>query len=251
MMWKVIGASAKGTSHINIGVPCQDAHGFRVFNDYVIAAVADGLGSAIRSHEGSKRAISVSLEVLEEALKDSLPTDAKEWTQILKKAFIKVRASLDQHAMADSTSISDFGTTLIVAAATEDWLAIGHIGDGYVVAFFDDDKIETVSKPHRGEYFNETISVTSVNAIDNTNFSVYQVNIKAVALLTDGLQNLSVNTSNETPYLPFFKPFFDGIGQISNVVDASEQLENFLNSDRVCNRTDDDKTLIVIGKMDV
>ena len=53
MQCRVFAASAIGKSHIDGGLPCQDAFAFNVVEDVVIAAVCDGAGSAALSHIGS------------------------------------------------------------------------------------------------------------------------------------------------------------------------------------------------------
>jgi hypothetical protein len=249
-MWQAIGASAKGTSHINTGSPCQDAHGYLVSDNIAIAAVADGLGSAIKSYEGANLAVKISLEVLMKELKISIPANNDDWINILHDVFIKVRECLERAAKEDNLLLRDFGTTLIVAVIAEDWLAIGHIGDGAVVAFFEDrdESIQIISEPQRGEYANETSPITSTDAINIAHFSAHKASIKAVAIFTDGLQNLLISTASGKAYLPFFTPLFDGITQNINISESSIQLEDFLNSARVCKKTDDDKTLVVIGK---
>ncbi|MCX7596021.1 MAG: hypothetical protein N2235_20150, partial [Fischerella sp.] len=86
------------------------------------------------------------------------------------------------------------------------------------------------------------------DALTLAHFSACQSSVKAVALLTDGLQNLSLNLAAGTPFRPFFAPFFDAVTKSLDSAEASRQLAEFLGSERVCARTDDDKTLIVIGK---
>lgn len=248
-MWSrnVIGASVQGTSHVRAGTPCQDAHGYRVLEECVIAAVADGLGSAARSDEGAKLAVDTALDVLDNALGVALPDDVEGWIHILRSAFTEARRNLEQTAESNDLPLRDYGTTLITVVVTEDWLTVGQIGDGAAVALFADDTLETISKPQRGEYANETIPLTASDALTLAHFSARQAEVKALALLTDGLQNLSIDSETSVPYAPFFTPFFEGIGQQIDADETSDRLTDFLNSERVCAKTDDDKTLVVIG----
>ncbi len=247
-MWQAIGASVQGTSHIRAGIPCQDAHGYRLLSNGVIAAVADGLGSAARADEGAKIAVETALDALAEALVDSLPFNSDTLLKIVQDAFTHARQALEQTASNSALPLRDYGTTLIVTMVTEDWLVLGHIGDGAVVALFADDTLKTVSPPQRGEYVNEATPLTAQDALLMAHFSVCQAPVKAVALLTDGLQHLSLNLATDAPFAPFFAPFFSAITQTLDVSEASGQLAAFLGSERVCARTDDDKTLVLIGK---
>lgn len=250
-MWSrnVIGASVQGTSHVRADTPCQDAHGYRVLEDGVIAAVADGLGSAARSEEGARLAVDTALDVLDDALGVALPDDVDGWTHILRSAFTEARRNLEQAAESNGLPLRDYGTTLIAVAVTEEWLTVGQIGDGAAVALFADDTLETISEPQRGEYANETIPLTASDALTLAHFSARQAEVKALALLTDGLQSLSINTATGVPYAPFFAPLFEGIGQPIDTDETSNQLGDFLDSERVCAKTDDDKTLVVVGEV--
>ncbi|HOT93457.1 MAG TPA: PP2C family serine/threonine-protein phosphatase [Anaerolineae bacterium] len=248
MVWQAIGASVQGTSHIRAGIPCQDAHGHRILGHCAIAAVADGLGSASKAAEAAKQVVEVAMDTLAKSLVNALPSDADGWIKTMREVFAYVRQALEQTALSDALPLRDYGTTLIVTVVTQDWLAVGHIGDGAVVALFADDTLSLVSSPQRGEYANETIPLTAPDALTLAHFSVFQSPVKAVALLTDGLQNLSLNLAAGTPFAPFFAPFFEVITQTLDSAEASRQLAEFLGSERVCARTDDDKTLVVVGK---
>jgi len=248
-MWQVIGASVQGTSHIRAGIPCQDAHGYRILGSCVIAAVADGLGSAARPDEGANLVVETAVDMLIQALVSSLPLDSDSWAKIMHDVFGGARQALEQAALGNNLPLRDYGTTLVVAVVTEDWLAVGHIGDGAVVALLADNTLEMISHPQRGEYANETVPLTAPDALTLARFSIRRAPVKAVALLTDGLQNLALNLATGMPFAPFFAPFFDAISQTLDAAEASRQLAEFLNSERVCARTDDDKTMVVIGRV--
>lgn len=248
-MWQAIGASTPGTSHTCADLPCQDAHGFRISGDLVAVAVADGLGSAAKSDEGARLAVEAALNTLAKALGTRLPDDPDGWTRVLRDAFLQARECLREAAEKSTTPIREFGTTLIAVAVAKDWIAVGHIGDGAVVAVLDDGTLETVSAPQRGEYANEVLPLTAPEALELARFSVRRASVKTLALLTDGLQHLCINGASARPYEPFFAPFFDAIVQEIDTVEASRQLALFLGTESVCRKTDDDKTLVVVGRI--
>lgn len=248
-MWQIFSASTKGSSHLLSGTPCQDAHAIHILEDGIIVAVADGLGSAARSDQGAQLAIDAALTILERMLMACQPADPDSWTQYLSSAFTAARENLEQAATSSSCSLREYGTTLIVLAIAPNWLAVGHLGDGAVVAYLADDSIHTMSAPERGEYANEVVPLTAPDALSRVRFSVYPITVKAVALLTDGLQNLCINAAANTPHAPFFEPFFEAVCLPIDTLETSKQLTAFLNSERVCSRSDDDKTLVVIGQI--
>ena len=66
MGWKVIARYEVGISHQKLDLPCQDFADFRILDDVIIGAVADGAGSAKYSDIGAKLAVEVVLEYLTE-----------------------------------------------------------------------------------------------------------------------------------------------------------------------------------------
>ena len=248
MSWQVIGTSVIGTSHTVSGKPCQDSHGFQNLpGDIMILAVADGLGTAEKSDTGSRLAVDTALATLAGALGNSPPT-ADETRAALENAFLTARASLESRADADGLALRDLGTTLICVVLTPDWIACGQIGDGAVVALQPDDTQVTVSSPQRGEYANETVPLTTQDALSMVCYTHQEIKVKALAMISDGLQNLALINPGYLPFIPFFKPFFDLI--LSKPLDMDQtrtRLETFLNSERICGRTDDDKTFVLAG----
>ena len=73
--WCWAGARAIGTAHLAGGLPCQDAFAARIArapcgSEIMVAALADGAGSAERADAGARLATSITVEVAAEALAD-------------------------------------------------------------------------------------------------------------------------------------------------------------------------------------
>jgi hypothetical protein len=250
-MWQAIGASARGTSHLKAETPCQDAHGYRALPQAIVAAVADGLGSAAQSHLGADTAVKAALDWLEQHLSNPAthPSDEAGWQDLLAATFAASRQALIACAEDRDQPIQALATTLMVVIWTADWLAVGQIGDGAVVLYGQDDTITTAITPQRGEFVNETFPLTQANALDGVEYRVVQMPLRAVSLLTDGLQTLSMNVVTGQPYRPFFLPFFEALAKPVDTEAVSEQLRQFLESPRVCRKTDDDKTLVILSAL--
>lgn len=249
MNWQGYGASVVGTSHQATGTPCQDAFLLRLCGPVVIAAVADGLGSASRSADGSRLAVSAAVEAVEQALATTTPLTGNHWRVTVQSAFAAARDALEQQAAAAEQPLRDFATTLLVAVVTPGVLATGHLGDGAIVARRSTGELETVSLPQRGEFANETTPVTAPGALERVAYRVLETPVTGLALFTDGLQNLCITSATGEPFTPFFEPFFATFTPPFDRDRLSGQLAQFLGSDRVCQRTDDDKTLVVIGRL--
>jgi serine/threonine protein phosphatase PrpC len=247
--WNIVGASVQGTSHLKVNLPCQDYHDYRVITDQtVIAAVADGLGSAAKSHEGSKIVVNTALTVIATAVDQNQPDDETSWTEIVKTAFSQARTELENYAQVANCPLREYGTTLIVAVINKDWLVTGHIGDGAAVALFEDGILETICLPQSGEYANQTIPITAVDALQAAQFSAQTVKVQAIALFSDGVQHLSINSLDHSPHLPFFLPIFGSLLTITDSFAVSQQLADYLASERVCAKIDDDKTLVLVAQ---
>ena len=118
------------------------------------------------------------------------------------------------------------------------------IGDGAIV-ISSCETYETVFHPQSGEYLNTTNFLTDVDFEKKLEIRVVNARVSDVALFTDGLERLALRMSDCTPHEPFFRPMFDSLRTADNADDLREPLHQFLNSDPVNERTDDDKTLVL------
>ncbi|MGB3559461.1 MAG: protein phosphatase 2C domain-containing protein, partial [Geitlerinemataceae cyanobacterium] len=66
--WRVVAASVCGTSHQKRSQPCQDAHCWQITPEGVlVAAVADGAGSAAFGEVGAQKAVRTAVDRLYQA----------------------------------------------------------------------------------------------------------------------------------------------------------------------------------------
>jgi hypothetical protein len=139
----------------------------------------------------------------------------------------------------------DLACTLIAVVATPELIAVAQIGDGAAVAGDRAGNAIALTVPPCGEYINETIFLISPNAIETAQFQVLREKLRHLAVFSDGLQMLALKIPEGTPHGPFFAPLFRFSGEWKEEEDAKQQLESFLRSPRVCERTDDDLTLLL------
>jgi hypothetical protein len=252
--WRVLAASEPGSSHLNRGVPCQDAHAYRVLsNGTLLIAVADGAGSVSRSGEGAQIAVSESIVFLTKEFSDSntFPRSVSEVTSSLKNAASIAREAVHRRCREiveaepeASLQPSDFASTLILVAISDRITAVLQIGDGAAVIQDSEQTLDVLTTSGHEEYLNETTFLTSESAIESSTIKIIGNDRPScgVAVMTDGMQLLAVDHATNSAYKPFFEPLF----RFAHKVDAdSESLASFLRSDRVCERTDDDKTLVI------
>jgi hypothetical protein len=250
--WIVVGASVQGTSHIKIPLPCQDAHAYKAIHDSIlVAAVADGLGSAMYAQAGAQLAAARAVTFVEQALTAAVPSDEAAWIQLARDCFLSACARLEEEALKNQAVLRDYSTTLILAILTSDWLITGHIGDGATVASLEDGSLVLVSQAQNEEYVNVTFPLTMPDMIHIAEFKACPMRVKALALMSDGMQQVSIHTADNTPHPPFFEPLFRQLPGVKDMHKASQNLAEFMASDQICAHTDDDKTLLLIGRQRV
>lgn len=206
--WRTIGASVRGISHEKHELPCQDAHYFEYLpGNILVAAVADGAGSAVHSHIGSKIATLRAVEEIDAQLDFlGLPEDEQDWSQFWKDVLVGVQNALADKAISCQIPLQDLAATLIVAIATPEFIAAVQVGDGAAVIRDSEGAIWNLTKPQSGEYINETTFLTSSNALDTMQVKMWRGKLAQLALFSDGLQMLALKMPEALPYQPFFYP---------------------------------------------
>jgi hypothetical protein len=236
----VFGESIPGVSHRRVGKPGQDAHCWTIDGSgRLVAAVADGAGSAPLGGEGAECAARVAVE----AVVAMLEAGGRNPRDILRRSVGAARAALAEDATERRVPVNDLATTLIVVIATRQMVAVAQIGDGFAVALDDDEELAGYSVPQGGEFANETVFLTGRNAVANAEITLWKGPISGIAMSSDGLERLALQFPQKEPY----RPFFDGIFRYcaEHPEAAHQQLSRLLNSTRVAQRTADDLTLLV------
>jgi hypothetical protein len=253
--WRIAAASTIGTSHIKQGIVCQDSHACRIFSDNNGKALAalvasDGAGSASRADEGSQIACRTILEAVEVFLAaGNLVADigldvARSWVAMVQTA-ITFRAG------ESGRNVRDYACTLLVAVVAEDAAAFLQIGDGAMVVTDEVGEWTWIHWPQRGDYANTTFFVTEECATDRMAFDLISGPVDEVALFTDGIEALVLHYATKTVHAPFFEKMFIPVraSEAENIDESlSAGLERYLASPAVCQRTDDDKTLILASR---
>ena len=257
--WHVVATSAAGSSHIRTGTPCQDSYsvGKDAPDGVLIAAVADGAGSARLSDVGSRIAARTATRTAAELLRlHASPRCEAALEEVLSDAFAAASESLIDEARQREISVRDLATTLLIAICTPDLTATAQIGDGAIVARLldssdtlgDDDARDFTlfSPPQRGEFANQTNFITADDWESVLDVRTRRASVSHLAMFTDGVQLLALDSaSDNAPHDRFFEPMFDWAGNQEDEEAAANNLSAFLTSPRVTGRTDDDMTLLL------
>ena len=255
--WRYIAASVAGTSHEQAGGTCQDANDCQILvlpngRKILVAAVADGAGSALCGGEGAARTCNALVGFIADYLNSG--NSVERITVDTVTSWIgRIQELLDQDAKAAARDRRDFACTLLALIADDCCAACMQIGDGVMVlADSEEHSYGHVFWPDRGEYANTTHFVTQDDAIQYLRFESVKRQIVEAALLTDGLQSIALNYQQQTAHEPFFKGLFAPLRSVEEGLSAhlSQSLVAFLSSPRVNEKTDDDKTLVLASRAD-
>ena len=250
--WKVSRASVTGTSHLKAGLPCQDSSQHFVAGRTLIAAVADGAGSAAMSDVGSSLAAETSVRTAVRLLQENHDHSPHPFHETCLKRVVvgaveDARRELHEEAQRLDVDVGQLATTLLLAVHTRSHLAAAQIGDGAVIVSDGPDAYATFITPQRGEYANQTHFLTSSDAMSRLDVRSERApgDTHRLAMFTDGLQNLVLKSADDSPHAPFFNPVFAWLRSQSDSEDTVSKLAAFLESPSVTSRADDDLTLLL------
>jgi hypothetical protein len=254
--WTWASARATGTSHIRVGKGCDDfgacLEARSTDESVLILVVSDGAGSAAHSSVGSQIATRVFAECAcrfvrgggtPSSLSDKV---ASEWLDDIRD---RIGASASQKA----ASPREFAATLVGCIVASDTAVFLHVGDGSAVYRLNGTSDWIVASwPAQGEYVATTYFVTD-DPEPQLRLSYIEGSVQEVALFSDGIERLVLDFSNRTAFAPFFERMFSPLKrQIWGRDRAlSRQLKEYLDSPAVCEKTDDDKTLLLAKRLSV
>jgi hypothetical protein len=228
-------------------MPCQDCAAARVIDaggePALVATCADGAGSAKYADVGSRLACEEVTHQIIGALEGGLRVDQIDRERVLDW-HRQTLAALESEAERRGCTSRDLACTLLVAVVGEAAAAFSQIGDGAIVALMDGE-YRPVFWPQTGEYVNTTNFLTDGRCESVLEFCSHAGSLDALALLTDGLQSLALDHAEKRAHPPFFAPLFRFLRDAPHSDELTDRLRRFLGSERVNQRTDDDKTLIL------
>ena len=244
--WSWAKASVIGTSHLKSNTEKQDSLKVNVTKDFFVAAVSDGAGSAKFSKLGSWLTSRILVSCITEYFEsnDIPPSEEQVWDWI-----DRTRDTMSLFADKKKVSRRQFACTLaLIAVKNNNYLSIS-VGDSCAVG-----RVNGVwgvfDWPENGEYASTTYFITD-DPEPKLRFSSGHSQHDAFAVFSDGLNDIALVNSQKTAFDGFFDPMLNPVcsSEIEGYqADLSLHLNAFLESDLVCDRTDDDKTLILFGR---
>lgn len=141
--WWVAGVSVAGRSHVEGGLPCEDAHFTHNEGDTVVLVACDGKGSGARYSALGSAAVARTVGRLLVAHCEDVFEDELEAQTVVDSAL----SALEPLADENRCDIREFATTLVALVANEREVVTFHIGDG--AAFMLDGEVPLcISRPN-------------------------------------------------------------------------------------------------------
>ena len=254
--WRFALASVMGTSHTRSGLPCQDASVCEILalppGETLIAIAADGAGSASLSHVGSTETCRFVLDRIRTLLISTNNVESIS-REVAVKIVTDARSNLQNLAQQSCISPRDLACTLLVAIVAPTSAAFFQVGDGALIVGprSDPGDFSWVFWPERGEYANTTVFISDEAVQDHLMHDLVPGSVDELAVLTDGIQSLVLDYKERSVHTPFFRQMMGPLRvrqETGSISDLSASLATYLDSKRVNERTDDDKTLILASR---
>lgn len=262
----VAGVTKRGVAHRCYGTRCQDAHMIRrvkqvaIWKDggkrdrllpgkeYVVAAVADGLGSEAHSDIGANAAVNTAVSTMCELIGTWCATGdsalAISMPRFLEQAMIKANNAVVKKAASMELPANEFDATRAIAVYDGEQLFYGSAGDSGVIAKTDAG-FELLTRPSRvGEagtyplYCREKWEISACG------------HVRGFLLATDGLLELLVPEFNNENLNEKAVHLFMGAGHkpvSASDIDAAleKRVENVVHRIQGNRYTYDDATVVV------
>jgi len=182
--YRYCGSSKIGKSHETNGSICQDSHRLFEGHGYLVAAVADGLGSSKHSDIASEMAVNGAVDYCAANIHKEMAEDLI--TATIRCAFETVNLAIKNEA---DDCIDDYDTTLTLAVFIDGTVFFGHAGDSGIIALRNDGVFEEVTIPQLGSGHGKERPVYPLAAEPHWVFDKYKHRTRAIFLMTDGVMN--------------------------------------------------------------
>lgn len=254
--WTWVGSKRIGTSHIKSGTGCDD-FGACVevrgpVDGAMIAVVSDGAGSAKYSSIGSRIVARVCTTNAARHLLSGKPLlDIS--SEVVKDWLDEVRDRISLTAQSRGAARRDFASTVVGAVAGDASAVFFHVGDGAAVyRQTAKDGWVVASWPAQGQFASTTYFVTD-DPEPRCRVTAVGHRISDFSIFTDGLERLVLDFAKKEAFSPFFERMIAPLSkqEPGRNRDLSRQLDVFLDSKAVGEKTDDDKTLILASRSGV
>lgn len=247
---KILAASQRGRSHAHKGQARDDDFFINSGENWQIALVADGAGSAKYSRYGSQLICQTIGKCLSDLLSQSFVLSDVE--NGFRAALGESIAQLENEALAQHTSIKDYASTVLAVVCFYDvpqqeyvYLSLA-VGDG-VIALYQPmtQQLQLLNQPVTGDYAGETcfvgkdsvLNIASLMKVVRTKISI------PCLLMTDGVSDAFFDSDNALKNANVWQALWQDLTQNQALVDEKKLLA-WLDFWSAGNH--DDRTIVII-----
>ncbi len=245
-----------GTAHqANRDGVCQDASDVVVLkNGWVVAAIADGLGSAKKSEAGSTTAVKTILSFVSENYPDKWHEESL--MSLLRTAYHKALKTIKALSEENQDELCEYDTTLTTVIYNGTNVVYGHVGDGGIIALSSYGDYSVLTETQKGEAFNETSPLRA--GPESWDFGAAKEDVCSLIMMTDGIFDVAspwlLAKTDQPIYINYVRPFMDiNILKVSTPADfenAQAEIADFFKGP-YSKQITDDKTIVGIINTDV
>lgn len=248
------GTSLQGDMHIARNEPGQDAHRIECLsNGWVIAAVADGVGSAKFSQFGSRIAVDTIVEFCIENMpfNGTSTITREDIFALLRIGYFKAFKNIWDLSVAENNPFSSYDTTLDVVIYNGNTLIYGHCSDGGIIVLGDDGSYVAITERMKGD---DGESMIPLRFTSEWKFGSYNFPVSAVLMFTDGVYDtvnqvyLEKNWTTSM-YVNILRNFADTNVLFPERLDDENEFRNQIDdfmSRSFWKAVSDDKTVVVL-----
>lgn len=187
-VWKTLEYLHKGVSHINSGTNCQDSVRTYENEKYIIASLADGLGSLQYSEIAAQTATETTCNVLAGL---ELFNEFNKKSEIAEYILDAVVSNVEKKASELCVPLQQMDCTLLFVCVSkeENWAILGRLGDSAICVIADSES-NAINDGNKSA--NGTNAILDTDAIDHFEIEILDLdekNIQGFILSSDGLEN--------------------------------------------------------------
>ena len=242
-VWRVAGARVVGAVHRRVNKPGQDAILWKEGKDFVVLAVADGHGSERSPHSdvGARLAVEGAVQLLSDFCTRAISssTSLRNWKQYAEDQLpqklvqdwierVEAKAGVSESETRSKEEILlQYGSTLLAALVTPEFLLFVQLGDGDILTVMDDSTVTRLIPKGKRLIANETTSLCMPYAWREMEVVFQPVSAELPALIllsTDGYAN---SFASDNDFLQVGKDYLDLIRQ-QGLKQVAEYLEKWL-----------------------
>lgn len=248
--YKILAASQRGRSHAHKGQFREDDFFIAQSENWHLAIVADGAGSAKYSRYGSWLICQTIGQFLQQALSKQMTTNLQDIKLAFRAALAAALSAIEHEAENQQTSVKDYASTVLAVLCYFDsqqqqyiYLTLA-VGDGAIALYHPQTaQAQLLNTPDSGDYAGETrfLSAESLAIAQVKQYS--QADFWPCLLMTDGVSDAFFDSDNALKSAKAWQHLWQFLQQ-HQALDNDKNLLNCL--DFWSKGNHDDRTLVAI-----